>query len=232
VDKPTDVSIISNSQLLSEGFTAILAAYPDLALMKSYPGTVPGGTPMRHSPRHVVLIDASIGQAGAVTWTRYWRSQIPPAHVVLLELNNDIETIMACVEAGASGYTLQGMTVQEIVETVRRVQQGFIQCSLEIISALLARRALLHPPDLTIDPAKTLLTPREFDVLTCLSEGCSNRQIAERLVIEVHTVKYHVHNILEKLKVAHRWDAGRLAVDQGWITRPTPAQQTRQGRRP
>ncbi|SRR5258706_582485 len=62
------------------------------------------------------------------------------------------------------------------------------------------------------------LTARELEVLRYLADDYSNQQIADLLVIEVRTVKHHVHNILAKLNVGHRWDAARLALEQGWLS--------------
>jgi DNA-binding NarL/FixJ family response regulator len=61
------------------------------------------------------------------------------------------------------------------------------------------------------------LTQRELEVLRYVNLDYSNQQIAELLTIEIRTVKHHVHNILQKLQLRHRWDAARLAVEQGWL---------------
>jgi DNA-binding NarL/FixJ family response regulator len=62
------------------------------------------------------------------------------------------------------------------------------------------------------------LTNRELDVLRCINQDLTNQQIAEALVIEVRTVKHHVHSILYKLKLSHRWEAGRVAAERGWLS--------------
>ncbi len=213
-----DVSIVSNSRLLREGIASLLATYTDICLVDSYSGEVSPATRIANPPEHVVLIDAGIGQDLAVAWTRHWHTHIPPAHVVILELKNNTDTIIACIEAGAAGYTLQGAALLEVVDTIHRVQRGLVQCSREIITQLLARPTPVET-SMPVVSLRIPLTLRELDVLCCLTDGDNNREIADRLVIEVHTVKYHVHNILEKLKVAHRWDAARLAQEQGWIER-------------
>ena len=195
----------------------MLVAYTDLYLMGNYSGALPTTLAIANSPHHVVLIDAAVGQDGLVAWTRYWREQLPPAYVVILESDSNTEIIIACIEAGASGYTMQGASVREVVDTIHRVQQGLMQCSLEIIAELLTRRTRQPDQRAPLVPCGVLLTPRELDVLCCMADGYSNRDIAARLVIEVHTVKYHVHNILEKLKVSRRGDAARLALEQGWV---------------
>lgn len=213
---PVPISIVSNSCLLREGLPGLLASHLSVEIMGSY-GAEPLPTDTSFSlARHIVLLDSGIGSNLATAWTRYWRSISPPAAVVVLELANDSSAILNCIEAGAVGYTLQGADVAEVAATIRRVQEGTVLCTPQVTAQLFAR---LAEPRLPPGPPALLvrLTPRELEVLRCIARDYSNQEIADALVIEVRTVKHHVHNILEKLKLRHRWDAARVAVEQGWI---------------
>jgi DNA-binding NarL/FixJ family response regulator len=165
----------------------------------------------------VVLLDGSIGRDAALRWTHFWCAQSPPVQVIVLELADEVHTIVACIEAGACGYTLRGATMSEVVASIRRAQLGQALCSPEVTARLFARVAATSQakPEQRAVP----LTGRELEVLGYIAVGYSNRSIAEALVIEVRTVKHHVHNILSKLKLSSRADAARYAVEKGWLPR-------------
>jgi two-component system nitrate/nitrite response regulator NarL len=165
----------------------------------------------------VVLLDGGIGVEAALRWTRYWRGLEPPAAVLVLELLDDAALILDCIEAGACGYTVRGASAGEVTEAILRVQRGAAACSPEVAARLFARLAALSAARTPTVPAGIPLTARELEVLRCIAADCSNQEIAERLVLQLSTVKHHVHNILEKLSLRHRWDAVRLASEQGWL---------------
>jgi two-component system nitrate/nitrite response regulator NarL len=96
------------------------------------------------------------------------------------------------------------------VQIVRAIQQGKVFVSPQIAAAMMARLTDLAQMFTGIETNMTdttSLTSREVEVLELISRGCTNQQIAQQLVIEVGTVKNHVHNILEKLNVSSRGEA-------------------------
>jgi two-component system nitrate/nitrite response regulator NarL len=210
------ISIVSNSQLLREGLTSLLMAHSRLHIIGSYSGRMPGAIPLPSPAGHVVLLDGNLGRNLGVAWTLYWHGMDPPAHVVLLELLEDIDLILSYIEAGAAGYTLQGASVADLVEAIDGVRQRVAHCSPEVTAGLFARLAALRSAVPPVGLAAQL-TPRELEVLRYIAEDYSNQAIANALVIEVRTVKHHVHNILEKLNMRRRGDAARFAATQGWL---------------
>lgn len=216
--EPVQLSIVSDSQLLREGLAALLALHLKVGLVGSYTGQLPQEVALANPASHVVLLDGGVGLEGAVAWTHYWRKLNPPTRVVVLELANNHELILACIEAGASGYTLQGDSISQVAEVIKQTCCGVAQCSPEITAQLFAR---LTAYATTVTPPPTFnkiaLTNRELEVLQCLAQDYSNQEIADKLVIGLSTVKHHVHNILEKLKLHHRWEAAHFALEQGLV---------------
>lgn len=211
------VSIVSNSQLLRDGLLALLAGHISLRLVGSYAGDpIPDG--FENPPGHIVLLDSGIGRDNSLAWTSFCRSLPEPARVLILELVNDIELIVSCIEAGANGYTLQGASPAEVSKAIQQVNAGVAQCSPEVTARLFARLAALGSARLPALAATTPLTTRELEVLDYVARGFSNKEIADALVIELRTVKQHVHNILDKLKVSRRQEAARFAREQGWVS--------------
>ncbi len=212
------VSIVSDSRILREGIQKLLAEHLHFSLVGEYSGCVFPDNNLPAYGLHVVLIDCGVGREAAVAWTRYWRRQPGRVFVLIMEMIEDIETIIACIEAGACGYTLREASAREIADAIRLACSGRAHCSPEVTAQLFARladQARAQPQD----DLRDMLTARELEVLACIVQGKSNKDIAAQLVIELRTVKQHVHNILGKLQLSHRWDAARLAEERGWFTR-------------
>lgn len=209
------ISIVSNSRLLGEGLLALLSPHLRVLLIGTYSGEFRISLPLPNPEGHVVLLDSSVGHPEAIAWTRHWRGLVPPALVLILELANDNGLILACIEAGANGYTLQGASAVEVAEAIKDVRNGISRCSPEITAQLYARVALLRTAvvKLSISP----LTKRESEILHHIASGYTNLEISAHLVIELRTVKQHVHNILGKLNSHSRAEAVRFAAAQGWL---------------
>jgi DNA-binding NarL/FixJ family response regulator len=211
------ISIVSRSLLLRDGLVSLLSKHLSLALVGTYTGESKVTANMPNPPGHVVLLDSGIGRDLAIAQTQQWRSISPPAKVLVLELNDDVQAILDCIQAGAGGYTLQGASPADVATAIMQIRRGEATCTPQVTAQLFARLegrkdAAFQPPASAIP-----LTPRELEVLNCVAKGMSNKEIAAKLVIELYTVKHHVHHILEKLSVPHRWDAVRYARAQGWI---------------
>jgi DNA-binding NarL/FixJ family response regulator len=198
------VQIVSHSRLLRDSLAAFLARYPHLALLAE-----DEITPERGSD--VVLVDGGAGKAAVTGWLRTWRASAPAARMIVFDLPDDVELILTYIQAGASGYTCQGSPPAELVETIGLVWKGLAPCAPNVAAQLFAHLAARR------DAAQPMLTARELEVLGHIANDRSNAEIAGLLSIEVHTVKRHVHNILEKLKLRHRWDAARFAIEHGWL---------------
>jgi DNA-binding NarL/FixJ family response regulator len=218
---PVTLSIVSNSQLLSEGLPELLRRYLDFELVSCYRAEPPAFTTACFIP-DVVLLDMNIGQEIAIAWTRWWRTHEPPPGILVLELLNNFDSILACIEAGAGGYVLQGASGEQVALAIIDLQAGIAQCSPEITAMLFQRLAQSKPEvDVPADLAMPL-TAREIQVLCCIARGDSNKEIAVALHIELYTVKHHVHHILSKLGTKNRWEAVHVARQRRWLAQDDP----------
>jgi DNA-binding NarL/FixJ family response regulator len=210
------ISIVSNSRLFRDGVITLLCSHLEFDIAGSYAGDITTYDYIPNPQGHIVLLDTNIGRTSALTWLDYWQQQHPRARVIVMELVNAPERIVEYIERGALGYTLQNAAISDVADVVRQTRKGTASCSPEMTSYLFTLLAKRHAGAARLlEPA--LLTRREREVLQYLVMHMSNREIAERLVIEVRTVKHHVHNILAKLKLSHRWDIASYAHTHSWL---------------
>ncbi len=134
----------------------------------------------------------------------------PWARVVALSVLEDDDEVIACAEAGVSGYVTRSASVNELVDAVQAIRFGELLCSPRLAGCLLRRVATLAPDEKELNPLAGL-TKREISILELVGQGFSNKEIANRLSIQIATVKNHVHSILGKLNVQRRGEAAVLA---------------------
>ncbi len=146
----------------------------------------------------------------------------PPVKVVALGVREVPSEVIALAEAGVAGYGTRDATLDQLVDVVESVASGEMVCSPRIAALLLQRVAAAGARDRNRhDDGR--LTRRENQIVGLIDEGLSNKQIAQRLSIEVATVKNHVHSILDKLGVDRRW-AAAAQVRRGRESRVTRAE--------
>lgn len=157
----------------------------------------------------IVLISTNLPNNGALILTQNIDIATGPK-VLIMGVTELEEVILRYIEAGAAGYVLRADSADDLILHIRAVYNGEALISPEISAALMARLTELADAksNVEIGPEGFAdLTPRERQVLELISKGLNNQEIAQHLVIEVGTVKNHVHNILEKLDVNSRYDA-------------------------
>lgn len=158
----------------------------------------------------VTLIYSSLPNKGALEFVKRTRTQYPQVNTIIMDLPKSIPVIMPYIEAGAAGYVLQEDSAPDFLQKIRAVSQGQAIICPEVAAALIARLgelAILHRSFALNSHNLVELTSREREVLKLIGRDLSNHEIANRLYIQVGTVKRHVHNILRKLEVDSRYAA-------------------------
>ena len=134
--------------------------------------------------------------------------QMDPGITVVAFAVRELEKeVLACVEAGAAAWVPPEAPLGVLVDTVLKAVRGELVCS-PYLAGSLARRVGELSSTLAPGPETAELTPRQLDVAELIEQGCSNREIARELCIEMSTVKVHVSNVLEKMRVRRRGQVG------------------------
>jgi DNA-binding NarL/FixJ family response regulator len=158
----------------------------------------------------VALVSVGLPGQSAVELTRSIVQSAPATKVLALGLADDTDDVLKYIEAGAAGYILKDSSLLDLIEIMRYTQRGEAQLSPKMAGAMMERLSSLAKMFVSVENTiadGVRLTPREREVLQCLGKGCTNQEIASHLLVEIGTVKNHVHSILEKLHVSNRDEA-------------------------
>lgn len=181
-------------------------------------------TALTENPPTLVLINSNTRDVGMLLQAIF--EIVPNMRVIVLAMSEDDEAgIVTCAEVGVAGYHLRSESLDDLLVLIRRVADGESLCSPRVSAILLRRLSTLAAQRQSV-PKDLDLTVREVQILRMLEMGLSNRDIALRLCIAVHTVKNHVHNVLTKLGVSTRAEAAAVFRTGGFMN---PDERTRPG---
>jgi len=166
-------------------------------------------------PPDVTLVDVELPQGAMVA--RTLRASWPSVGIVVLAVREADEDILSWAEAGVSGIVSRDATLAELLDAVEAAARAEVLTSPAVTAVLLRRVASLAGTRTGTEGP--VLTRREREVVRLIGRGLSNKEIAAELRVELPTVKNHVHNVLEKLHVAHRADAAVVALARGELDR-------------
>ena len=207
-DQPIRVVIVDDHALFRRGLENVLAAEPDLAVVGEAEDGVDAVALVASLAPDVVLMDVRMPRASGIEATRQIRLSQPNTKIVMLTVSDDEEDLYESVKAGANGYLLKEVSIEEVADAVRSVARGHSLISPSMASKLLHEfNELSRRADERMKSASPRLTGRELEVLKRVAKGLSNREISSELFISENTVKNHVRNILEKLHLHSRMEA-------------------------
>jgi two-component system NarL family response regulator len=161
----------------------------------------------------VLVMDVRMPQLSGIEAARKVKEDLPHCKILMLTISDEEDDLYQAIKAGANGYLLKEISIDEIGNAVRSVYGGQSLISPSMASKLLNEFATMIKKEEEKEqvPAPRL-TPREMEVLEHVAQGMNNREIAKALFISENTVKNHVRNILEKLHLHSRMEAVVYAV--------------------
>jgi len=172
--------------------------------------------PEAHPDVLVIGLEACDGQGlGRI---RSMRERFPEVKLLLLGRDDTDEQIREYLQSGAHGYLFRSQSLADLLTALEVVARGETFCSEQVSHCLFSHLANLGRERRRRERLDVLaLTAREMEILRLMAEGLSNQEIARKLYLSVHTVKNHVHKILETLGVSSRWAAVSHAFSKGWL---------------
>ena len=161
----------------------------------------------------VVLMDVRMPKHSGIEATRAIKATMPSTKILMLTISDEEADLYEAIKAGASGYLLKEISIEEVAGAVKAVHAGQSLISPSMASKLLNEfAAMVKRQDERTQVPGPRLTERELEVLKLVAKGLNNRDIGSELFISENTVKNHVRNILEKLHLHSRMEAVVYAV--------------------
>ena len=219
VTGPVSVVLADDQALMRMGFRMVLEAEEDITVVGEASDGASALAQARALHPDVILMDVRMPGMNGIEATERIAQECPGTRVLILTTFDLDEYAFAGLRAGASGFLLKDTRPAELAEAIRTVASGEAVVSPRITQRMLEMFASSLPnsgtPAQTSDPRIDSLTPREKEILVLMSQGMSNAEIAEHLVVSATTVKTHVGNVLAKLDVRDRVQAVVVAYETG-----------------
>jgi DNA-binding NarL/FixJ family response regulator len=202
-NKTIRIALVEDLADVRDSWTRLIDGIPHFKCACSFAS---GEEALRKLPEEkvdVVLMDIRLPRLSGIACTARLKELMPKTQILILTASADSDTVFSALEAGADGYLLKRCSPEELQAAVLDVLKGGVPMTSEIARRVIA--SFRRRP--AKGAAATKLTPREEEILTLLSKGLVNKEIAEKLSVSYETVRDHLKHIYEKLHVHSRTEA-------------------------
>lgn len=220
---PITIIIIDDHPIFRQGVVDSFSLEPDLSIIGQASDGVEGLRLIRELGPQVAVVDVNLPGLNGQQVVRQVIADKLPTRIVLLTAYGDAEQIMHAMRGGAAAFCTKDVEPEYLVEVVRQVVQGKFIVGRQVLDPLILERWLDEQMEGVqrpySDPGEPYypLSGREMEVLSNVTKGMSNKEIARSMGISHQTVKNHVTSILRKLGVEDRTQAAIYALQRGWV---------------
>jgi len=205
MSKTISIVLIEDNRMLREGLASLIREQPGFTILAASANIIEALQKIREAKPRIVLVDFGLENHDSLRLTATLHAEVPEARVIVMGLLPLHEDVADFVRAGASGFVMKDAALDDFVRTIRLVADGTDVLPTQLTGSLftqIAQRALVGGKSPVLEAVR--LTQRERQVVELIGEGLSNKEIAASLHVAIHTVKSHVHNVLEKLALHTR----------------------------
>jgi DNA-binding NarL/FixJ family response regulator len=213
--KQIRIVLIEDNRLLREGIESLLKEHDDLKITSALGTAEQIMLKIRSFKPDVILLDLGLRNYNSLEFVRNVRTRFPSSKVVAMDLIPTEGDVLEYVRAGVAGFVLKDATITDFLKTIHAVANG-MKVLPSLLTSSLFSQIVIQEVNASRNPSSKLLesvrmTRREQQVIELISDGMTNKEIAQRLHLSTYTVKSHVHNILEKLALHTRVQIARYA---------------------
>jgi DNA-binding NarL/FixJ family response regulator len=208
------ILIADDHTVVRKGTRQILEAEPDFKVVGEASNGEEALEMVTALEPDVAIIDIAMPVIGGIAVTKKIKEISPETAVLILSNYDNDEYVFALLETGAAGYLLKDSSSQDIVNAIRAISRG--EAVLHPIITRKVMNRFLPGQMIKKEPLK-LLGDRELEVLYLAGKSLSNREIADKMGLSLHTIEAHMRHIFSKLQVTSRTEAILRAIKEGWI---------------
>jgi two-component system NarL family response regulator len=211
--EPIRVLVVDDHALFRRGLQMVLEQEEDIEVVGEAGDGAEAVERATDAVPDIVLMDVRMPKRGGIDACTAIKDAVPSAKIIMLTISDEEADLYDAIKAGASGYLLKEISIEEVAAAIRAVNEGQSLISPSMASKLLTEFAsMIKRTDDRQQVPTPRLTDREMEVLKLVAKGLNNRDIAKQLFISENTVKNHIRNILEKLQLHSRMEAVVYAV--------------------
>jgi two-component system NarL family response regulator len=212
-DDPIRVLVVDDHALFRRGLQMVLEQEEDIDVVGEAGDGAEAVEKAAETMPDIVLMDVRMPKRGGIDSCTAIKDAVPSCKIIMLTISDEEADLYDAIKAGASGYLLKEISIEEVAAAIRAVNEGQSLISPSMASKLLSEFAtMIKRTDDRQQVPTPRLTDREMEVLKLVAKGMNNRDIAKQLFISENTVKNHIRNILEKLQLHSRMEAVVYAV--------------------
>lgn len=209
------VLIVDDHQVVRQGLRTFLELHDDIAVVGEAGDGAAAVTLARQLQPDVILMDLVMPEMDGIAATRAIKTLGKATQVIALTSFTEDDKVFPAIQAGAASYLLKDVSPADLVAAIRAVHRGEPRLHPDIARKLMEQ--VTRQASATRAPASDDLTEREREVARLVAQGCSNGEIAQKLVISDKTVKTHISNILSKLSLQDRTQLAIYAIKHGLV---------------
>ncbi len=207
--------VVDDHPIFRHGLISVLQQYPEFEVVGQATNGVEAVAEASKLQPDIIIMDIRMPGGNGVEATIALQQRLSQVKVLILTVSDREDDLFTAIKAGAKGYLLKSVGLQELIDSIRLVANGEAIVSPSMAVRLLEEFKQSGQDRANKDPRG--LSPREKEVLQLIAQGGSNKEIADNLFISETTVKAHLRSILEKLHVRNRAEAVALAMANGLL---------------
>lgn len=211
MSRPLRIVMIDDHEIVRNGLKHILDGDSEFAVVGEADDGPSGLATVEATRPDVVLLDVRLPSLSGSEVCRLIAERVPETRILILSAFGEDHLVYQCLLAGAAGYVLKDIVHFDLKKSLKSVARGESVIDPRVAAAVVER---LRAPG---DQPSHNLSPHQFSVLQLMSQGFSNREIADRLFLSENTVKGYVQDVLRRLSAKNRVEAVMIASRRGWL---------------